>query len=205
LGLARTLLEGGFDLSLKDLLSSAIKLQPVQGADASVENITAFVYDRLRGYFNDQGFNEQQFDAVLAVSHDSLPDFAKRLSAVADFAKLPEAAALAAANKRIGNILKKSSGDAADTVTEALLQETAEKDLWQAIRLVEQDNAPKLAARDYVGVLQALAGLRGPVDAFFDGVMVNAEDIAVRGNRLALLRTIGGQFNAVGDISLLAN
>lgn len=205
LGLARTLLEGGFDLSLKDLLTNAITLQPSQSADASVDNITAFVYDRLRGYFNDQGFNEQQFDAVLLVAHDSLPDFAKRLSAVADFAKLPEATALAAANKRIGNILKKSSGEAADTVSEALLQESAEKDLWQAIRQVEQHNAPKLAARDYVGVLQALAGLRGPVDAFFDGVMVNAEDKAVRGNRLALLRTIGGQFNAVGDISLLAN
>ena len=134
-----------------------------------------------------------------------MPDFAKRLSAIAEFAKLPEATALAAANKRIGNILKKSASEAAEKVSEALLQEQAEKDLWQAVSQLEQSNAPKLQARDYVGVLQALAGLRAPVDAFFDAVMVNADDDKVRANRLALLRTIAGQFNAVGDISMLAN
>ena len=115
-----------------------------------------------------------------------------------------EASALAAANKRIGNILKKSDIDATEKVSEDLLQEQAEKDLWQAIQSVERSNAAKLQARDYVGVLQALAGLRVPVDAFFESVMVNADDAAVRGNRLALLRTIARQFNAVGDISLLA-
>jgi len=204
LGLARTLLEGGFDLPLSDLLSKAVAAQPLQSNDASAGNVSSFVYDRLRGYFNDQGFNEQQFDAVLAVEHQSLPDFAKRLSAIAEFAKLPEATALAAANKRIGNILKKSAGEAAEKVSEDLLQEQAEKDLWQAVSQLEQSNAAKLQARDYVGVLQALAGLRAPVDAFFDAVMVNAEDLKVRDNRLALLRSIAGQFNAVGDISLLA-
>jgi glycyl-tRNA synthetase beta chain len=204
LGLARTLLEGGFDLPLNDLLSKAVAAQPVQSSDASIGNILSFVYDRLRGYFNEQGFNEQQFDAVNAVEHQSLPDFAKRLSAVAEFAKLPEASALAAANKRIGNILKKSANEAAEKVSESLLQEQAEKDLWQAIQQLEQSNAAKLQARDYVGVLQALAGLRAPVDAFFESVMVNADDSGVRANRLALLRTIAAQFNAVGDISLLA-
>lgn len=205
LGLARTLLEGGFDLSLNQLLINAIALQPVQSDDASIENLSGFVYDRLRGYFNDQGFNEQQFDVVNAVQHQSLPDFAERLNAIAEFAKLPEATALAAANKRIGNILKKSASEAAEKVSESLLQEQAEKDLWQAIQHVEQSNAAKLQARDYVSVLQALAGLRAPVDAFFDAVMVNAEDLKVRANRLALLRSIAGQFNAVGDISMLAN
>ena len=91
LGLARTLLEGGLDLPLNDLLSNAVAAQPLQSSDASAGNVLSFVYDRLRGYFNDQGFNEQQFDAVNAVEHQSLPDFAKRLSAVAEFAKLPEA------------------------------------------------------------------------------------------------------------------
>ena len=209
LGLARTLLEGGFDLSLHHLIDEAYCLQPVNAGKVdviSVEqlDIEKFIYDRLRGYFNEQGFNEQQFDAVNAIEHQSLPDFSKRLKAIAEFAKLPEATALAAANKRIGNILKKSASEAADKVSEALFQEQAEKDLWQAIQAVEQSNAAKLQARDYVGVLQALAGLRAPVDAFFDSVMVNADDATVRANRLALLRTIAGQFNAVGDISMLA-
>jgi glycyl-tRNA synthetase beta chain len=204
LGLARTLLEGGFDLSLPTLLEKAIALQPVQSADASQVALLDFVMDRLRGYFTDKGSNEQQFDAVLAAQPPSLPDFAKRLSAIAEFAKLPEAAALAAANKRIGNILKKSANEAAETVSENLLQEQAEKDLWQSVQTVAQSNSAKLAARDYVAVLQALAALRVPVDAFFVGVMVNAEDAAVRGNRLALLKNLAAQFNAVGDISVLA-
>ena len=160
--------------------------------------------DRLRGYFTDKDSNEQQFDAVLAAQPPSLPDFAKRLSAIAEFAKLPEAAALAAANKRIANILKKSGSEAAETVSENLLQEQAEKDLWQAVQTVAQSNSAKRAARDYVAVLQALAALRAPVDAFFEGVMVNAEDTNVRGNRLALLKNLAAQFNAVGDISVLA-
>jgi glycyl-tRNA synthetase beta chain len=207
LGLARTLLEGGHELSLSALIHHALSLQP--GADMS-EGIdltgiaTNFVYDRLRSYFNDKGLNDQLFEAVNSVPHDSLPDFAKRLAAIAEFAKLPEAAVLAAANKRIGNILKKSGSEAGASVSEALLQGKAEKDLWHAVQTVAKNNAAKLAARDYVAVLQALAELRAPVDAFFEGVMVNAEDAAVRGNRLALLRNLAAQFNAVGDISVLA-
>ncbi|MBP7916863.1 MAG: glycine--tRNA ligase subunit beta, partial [Arenimonas sp.] len=221
LGLARTLLEGGFELSLEELLRQARRLQPGYEANASVDDqlqsevlklltLKVFVMDRMRAYFNAQGFNEQQFDAVDAnkVRHSglgmTLPDFAQRLSAIAEFAKLPEAPALSAANKRIGNILKKSASEAAEKVSEALLQEQAEKDLWYAVSQLEQGNAAKLQARDYVGVLQALAGLRAPVDAFFESVMVNAEDLKVRDNRLALLRSIAAQFNAVGDISLLA-
>ncbi|MBP6300271.1 MAG: glycine--tRNA ligase subunit beta, partial [Arenimonas sp.] len=207
LGLARTLLEGRHDLSLSALVHHALTLQP--GADMSSEGdltgiVSEFVYDRLKNYFAEYGISAAQFEAVANVSHDSLPDFNQRLLAIGEFAKLPEASALAAANKRIGNILKKSDIDATEKVSEDLLQEQAEKDLWQAIKTIEQSNAPKLQARDYVGVLQALAGLRSPVDAFFDAVMVNAEDANVRANRLALLRKIAGQLNAVGDISLLA-
>ena len=215
LGLARTLLEGGFDLSLSDLLRQSRKLQPGYSENSSTDEqlqlaalrdleLEDFVMDRLRGYFTDKDSNEQQFDAVLAAQPPSLPDFAKRLSAIAEFAKLPEAAALAAANKRIANILKKSGSEAAETVSENLLQEQAEKDLWQAVQTVAQSNSAKRAARDYVAVLQALAALRAPVDAFFEGVMVNAEDTNVRGNRLALLKNLAAQFNAVGDISVLA-
>lgn len=134
----------------------------------------------------------------------ALLDFDKRIWAICEFAKLPEAAALAAANKRIGNILKKSGGEAALSVDPLLFQDTAERGLWTALTQAEAVVAPKLAVRDYVGVLQALAGLREPVDAFFDGVMVNAEDLKVRGNRLAMLKQLAGHFNAVGDIAVLA-
>lgn len=207
LGLARTLLEGGHELQLSSLIHHAISLQP--GADMSEGGdltgiVTLFVYDRLRAYFTDQGFTEQQFDAVLKVESASLPDFAKRLSAIAEFAKLPEAAALAAANKRAGNILKKSGHEAAAHVDATLFAEDAERALWQALQQAEAALAPKRAARDYVAVLTGLAALRAPVDAFFEGVMVNADDLAVRGNRLALLRELTAQFNAVGDISVLA-
>jgi glycyl-tRNA synthetase beta chain len=209
LGLARTLLEGGFDLPLAKLLNQAVQLQPVQPAESAFD-MACFVLDRLKNYFSDKDLTEQQFEAVLSSEAHradwglALPDFAKRLAAIAEFAKLPEAAALAAANKRIGKILKKSSSEAAETVSEDLLQEQAEKDLWRAVQALKQTNAAKLAARDYVAVLQALAELRAPVDAFFEGVMVNAEDAAVRGNRLALLQNLAAQFNAVGDISVLA-
>lgn len=207
LGLARTLLEGGYELSLSSLIHHAMSLQP--GADMSeggdlTGSATDFVYDRLRAYFSDKGFNEQQFNAVEKIAHHSLPDFAKRLAAIAEFAKLPEAAALAAANKRAGNILKKSGHEAAAGVDAALFAEDAERTLWQALQQADAALAPKRAARDYVAVLTGLAALRAPVDAFFEGVMVNADDLAVRGNRLALLRELAAQFNAVGDISVLA-
>ena len=210
LGLARTLFEGGIELDLPELIGAACDLVgPVasgkESAVADGNELQAFVLDRLRGYFADKGFNEQQFDAVNAVPHESLPDFGKRLKAIAEFAKLPQAVALAAANKRIGNILKKSGGEAAASVDPLLFQETAERGLWAALTQIETQMMPALAARDYVGVLQALAGLREPVDAFFDGVMVNAEDPKVRGNRLAMLKNLAGHFNAVGDISVLAS
>jgi glycyl-tRNA synthetase beta chain len=218
LGLARTLLEGNIEVDVLAAFKLAYaEIRRCMGHgdtpydDYSEDEIREaalqlkeFVYERLRTYFAEQGFNEQQFDAVNAVANSSLPDFAQRLAAVLEFLQLPEAAALAAANKRIKNILRKSAHEAADQVVEGLLQEPAEHELWRAIRYLEQSNAPKLQARDYVGVLQALAGLRAPVDAFFESVMVNVEDVTLRGNRLALLRTIAEQLNAVGDIALLA-
>lgn len=235
LGLARTLLEGGFNLRLDHLLGKAYldtfefcltsaarhaeadapngfwrkwlaELEAMRGddhVDAYLE-IQQFILDRLRGYFADKGYSERHFDAVNALALESLPDFAQRLAAIAEFAKLPEAAALAAANKRAGNILKKSGHEAAAHVDATLFAEDAERALWQALQQAEAALAPKRAARDYVAVLTGLAALRAPVDAFFEGVMVNADDLAVRGNRLALLRELTAQFNAVGDISVLA-
>jgi glycyl-tRNA synthetase beta chain len=238
LGLARTLLEGGFDLRLDQLLGKAYlnvyeycmtsaehqaaaeavsdkpgfwkkwltELEVLKGDDHVDRylEIQQFILDRLRGYFADKGYSERHFDAVNAVALESLPDFAKRLAAIAEFVGMPEAEALAAANKRAANILRKSAEEAAGSVNPALLQEPAEQELWQALQTVEDAIAPMLKSRDYIGVLRALSGLRKPVDAFFEGVMVNADDRNVRGNRLALLQVLTDQFNAVGDISLLA-
>lgn len=204
LGLARTLIEGGFDLSLDALLAKAAAAQPVQSVEAGVEPLRDFIIDRLRGYYADQDVPQAQFDAVAGLRPASLRDFDRRLGAIAGFVKLPEAAALAAANKRIGNILKKSGSEAAAAVDPLLFQETAERGLWAALTQLETQAAPKLAAGEYTAMLHDLAALREPVDTFFDAVMVNADDPKVRGNRLAMLRRLALQFNAVGDIAVLA-
>lgn len=214
LGLARTLLEGGGDVPLLRLLKPAVEVQPVELSEVEqlklALDIASFAFERLKSYFSDKGFSDAQFEAVLrSEAHRTdyglaLPDFGKRLKAIAEFSQLPEAAALAAANKRIGNILKKSGNEAAEMVDPLLFQEMAERALWLAMQQTEADLAPKRDTRDYMGVLQALAVLRAPVDAYFDAVMVNAEDPQVRGNRLALLRKLAQQLNAVGDISVLA-
>lgn len=204
LGLARTLLEGGFDLLPHELLQQAAALQPVTLDQASLLELTRFVYERLRGYYAEHGVSAQQFDAVLDVVHDSLPDFDARLQALRRFAQLPEAEALAAANKRIGNILRKVDGGIAEQVDPALFVEDAERALASAVDAAIADTDPALAARDYVAVLSRLAGLRPQVDAFFDQVMVNAEDAAVRGNRLALLQRLSRRLGAVAAIEHLS-
>jgi glycyl-tRNA synthetase beta chain len=133
------------------------------------------------------------------------PRIVKRLEAVRAFAALPEAAALAAANKRVGNILKKEGiGSRVDAVNGKLLQEPAEQALHQALSKIAPKADAAFKAGDYTGSLQALAALRAPVDAFFDNVMVNAEDAALRTNRLALLSQLHQAMNRVADISKLA-
>jgi glycyl-tRNA synthetase beta chain len=209
LGLARTLLEGGHDLSLAQLLSRAVDLQPVksasaQGAEAALSEIREFVYERLRNYYAEQGVSAQHFDAVVDVAHDSLPDFDRRLKAIGVFANLPEAPALAAANKRIRNILKKTDDAIPDAVAPGLLSEAAERALHTAVDDAIAATDPLLAARDYVGVLSRLARLRPQVDAFFDSVMVMTDDPAVRGNRLALLKRLADRFAAVAAVEQLS-
>lgn len=204
LGLARTLLEGGHDLLLHDLVERAVMLQPTKSADFGAFDITQFVYDRLRGYYADRGVASVQFDAVENVAHDSLPDFDHRLNAIAQFAKLPEAEALAAANKRIRNILKKVEGEVPSTVDAALFAENAERELAEAVQGAVADTDPLLDSRDYVAVLGRLARLRPQVDAFFDGVMVNVDDAAVRNNRLALLKRLSDRLGSVAAIEYLS-
>lgn len=204
LGLARTLLEGGHDLLLHELIERAVGLQPTKNADIGSFDITQFVYDRLRGYYADRGVASVQFDAVENVAHDSLPDFDHRLNAIAQFAKLPEAEALAAANKRIRNLLKKVEGDVPSTVDAALFAENAERELAEAVNGAIADTDPLLDSRDYVAVLGRLARLRPQVDAFFDGVMVNVDDAAVRNNRLALLKRLSDRLGSVAAIEYLS-
>jgi glycyl-tRNA synthetase beta chain len=178
-----------------------------------------FVVDRLRAYYSDQGSTSQQFESVAAdlydhesadlndghpVVNDSLLDFDRRLKAIGEFAKLPEAEALAAANKRIRNILKKSAGGIVDTVNPALFAEDAERDLHAAVEQAIADTDDALKTRDYVAVLGRLARLRPVVDTFFEKVMVNADDPAVRGNRLALLQRLADRLGSVAAIEHLS-
>jgi glycyl-tRNA synthetase beta chain len=171
---------------------------------AELDEIMDFVLERLRGYYADHGFASPQFDAVAELRPGSLLDFDRRLRAIGAFATLPEAPALAAANKRIRNILKKSNDGLPESVDPELFEGNAERALHGAVDAAIADTDPLLAQRDYVGVLTRLASLRPHVDAFFDGVMVNVEDARVRGNRLALLKRLADRFGSVAEISALA-
>ena len=170
-----------------------------------------FILDRLRGYYTEQGFTSQQFEAVAAVRPASLVDFDRRLRALAAFAKQPEAERLAAANKRVANILRKEGIDAEAAAHRALdtelLHEPAEQALAQALDAARNDNAARLegdvAQRDYAGALTRLAQLQAPIDTFFDAVMVMADDPALRANRIALLARIKARFDAIAEIALL--
>lgn len=168
------------------------------------DELRDFIFDRLRGYYADQGVPAQQFEAVLELKPASLTDFDARLKAIAEFAKLPEATALAAANKRIRNILRKSEDVLPEQIDASLFEGHAESGLHGAIEAAIAATDPLLANRDYVGVLMRLAQLRPKVDGFFEAVMVMAEDPKVRGNRLALLKRLSDRFLAVADVSQLA-
>lgn len=224
LGLARTLIEGRLPLDLPAQWSEAFALLPdaalaaglpkgKDGKPASLDagarraelecEVQAFVVDRLRGYYADQGIAGESFEAVRALAPADLTDFDARLRAVVAFARLPEARALAAANKRIGNILRQAGEPRAGEVEADLLEAGPERELADALAAAESEGAPLLASRDYVGLLTRLAQLREPVDRYFDAVMVMADDMAVRANRLALLGRLRNLFLRVADISLL--
>ncbi|MEP7096102.1 MAG: glycine--tRNA ligase subunit beta [Dokdonella sp.] len=162
-----------------------------------------FILDRLRGYYADRGIPTEAFEAVRALEPADLTDFDQRVHAVVEFAKLPEAQALAAANKRIGNILRQAGDIGSTTIDDGLIEAGAESELAAALHSARADAVPLIEARDYVGLLKRLASLRGPVDAYFDSVMVMADDAAVRANRLALLGRLRNLFLRVADISLL--
>ncbi|MDL5368157.1 glycine--tRNA ligase subunit beta [Xanthomonas sp. NCPPB 2654] len=259
LGLARTIIESGFDLNLRDALGAAVhssstamlfskaakqqaeadsaKRKGVKVADVQVggghmandhevaAEVFDFILDRLRGYYTDKGVPATHFNAVAALfsvgaegsaasvgaasaataTHGSLYDFDRRIDAIGIFATLPEAEALAAANKRIRNILRKAEGAIPAQIDPTLLREPAESALAEAVEaaIVETDGA--LRQHDYVTVLNFLARLRPQVDAFFDGVMVNVDDQELRGNRLALLKRLGDRLGSVAAIEHLSS
>ena len=235
LGVVRILIEGKLTLSLPALLEQAFsvfdKLPAPAVADtepsdkaaatgkkgrkeaapqpfmADVPGLSAFVADRLRSYLRDRGFAGTDIEAVLATGLDRLDLLEARLAALAAFRRLPAFESLTAANKRIGNILRKSAGEgAADdkaAVDPALLKEAAERELNDALVKLQPQVQAHLQQQDFTAALQALAALQAPVDAFFEQVMVNAEDPALRRNRLALLGGLHALMNQVADLSQL--
>jgi glycyl-tRNA synthetase beta chain len=203
LGVIRMLIEGGLPLDVHRLVGQAFAAFPEGHGQAQAE-VGFFLRERLAGYLREQGYSAQEVDAVVEARPERWAEIPKRLAAVRAFAALPEAASLAAANKRVGNILKKSEGGAGAPVQAALLKEPAEAALHQALAAVQPVADAAFARGDYTASLQALAALKAPVDAFFDGVMVNADDAALRNNRLALLGGLHAAMNRVADLSRLA-
>ncbi|MFG6465087.1 glycine--tRNA ligase subunit beta [Roseateles sp. BYS87W] len=203
LGIVRILVEKNLPLELPALIDAAV---PAFGELITNprDALLSFFADRLAVSLRDQGYSAQEVDAVLALNPTRLGDIPKRLLAVRAFAALPEAASLAAANKRVGNILKKVEGELPTAVNAELLKEAAEQALATAIADVQPQADTLFEQHDYTGSLQRLAALKAPVDAFFDDVMVNAEDPALRANRLALLGRLHAAMNRVADLSRLA-
>ncbi|MEX8496762.1 glycine--tRNA ligase subunit beta [Leptothrix ochracea] len=204
LGVIRILVEKNLPLDLSELIKAAV---PAFGEliEDPTAKLLAFFADRLAVSLRDQGYSAQEVDAVLALNPTRLGDVPRRLAAVRSFSALPEAASLAAANKRISNILKKAEGAVQAQVDSALLAEPAEQQLFAALSAVQPDADRWFEQGEYAASLQALAALKAPVDAFFDGVMVNAEDAALRANRLGLLKTLHGAMNRVADLARLAS
>jgi glycyl-tRNA synthetase beta chain len=204
LGVLRMLLEKRLPLSISTLLKEAAALFASRpGFTDPSADVTVFIIDRLRGILRERGFSPNEVEAVLAQNPDRLDDIVQRLEAVQAFAALAESASLAAANKRITNILKKTDV-AIGSVDTALLQEEAERNLHAAIGRVRPQADSAFEKGDFTGTLVALAQLRDDVDAFFNGVMVMADDVRLRDNRLALLSSLHGMMNRVADISKLA-
>ena len=229
LGVIRMLTEKNLSLRLDELINVVFKSTDALNVDLDGENtnlvpslrvnggkdvfaldgntpekVTEFVFDRLSGVLRDQGYSTQEVESVVSLRPQRLAEISKRLAAVRAFSALPEAPALAAANKRVGNILKKAEGAVEAKVNPSLLQVDEEKALHSAINSIASHADSAWKKGDYTANLQALAALKAPVDAFFDKVMVNAEDPALKANRLGLLATLHNAMNRVADLSKLA-
>ena len=202
LGVMRLLIERRLPLAVPALVATAFHAFPATHGQAQAE-VGLFLFERLVGYLRERGYTAHEVDAVVALRPAHWAEIPQRLAAVRAFAALPEAPALAAANKRVGNILKKSEGPAQEAVNPALLAEPAEVALFAALGDIVPHADAAFERGDHTASLQALAALKAPVDAFFDAVMVNADDPALRANRLALLSALHAAMNRVADLSRL--
>ncbi|MDD2107190.1 MULTISPECIES: glycine--tRNA ligase subunit beta [Pseudomonas] len=204
LGVLRILIEKQLDLDLTGAVEFAVKQFGTKVKAAGLaEQVLEFIFDRLRARYEDEGIDVATYLSVRALQPGSALDFDQRVQAVQAFRKLPEAEALAAVNKRVSNLLSKAEGAIADHVEPKYFDNANEFSLYSAIQQADQAVQPMAAARQYSESLARLAALRDPVDAFFEAVMVNAEDAKVRANRYALLSRLRGLFLGVADISLL--
>jgi len=207
LGILRTIIEHKLDLDLRGLVDAAVSLQPVKALDNVGEEIWGYLMERLRGSYLEEAagrsITTEMFDAVLASKPHSPLDIDIRLQALEGFLTLPEATSLAAANKRIANILRKATGDLSGAVETARLQDGPERQLFEHVVSMERAVNPLFSRREYTGALTQLATLREDVDRFFDSVMVMADDPEVRANRLGLLVRLRGLFLQVADLSRL--
>lgn len=203
LGIVRILIEKDLPLDLSQLIGVA-EASLDKFIEPCNEKVQDFIFERLTGLLREQGYTPQEVDAVLSLRPQRLGDIPKLLAAVRAFAALPEADSLAAANKRVGNILKKAEGTINGNVNSGLFQEAAESALHSALTSIKPQADSAFENGDYTASLKALAALKTPVDAFFDNVMVNAEDPALRANRLALLSQLHAAMNRVADLSKLA-
>lgn len=203
LGVIRMLIERELPLDVHELIAQAFAVFHAGHGQAQAE-VGLFLRERLTGYLRDAGYSAQEVEAVVEARPPQWAEIPRRLAAVRAFAALPEAASLAAANKRVGNILRKSEAGSAVVVDTALLHEPAEAALNDALGSVRPRADAAFEAGDYTSSLKALAALKAPVDTFFDDVMVNAEDTRLRNNRLALLAELHAAMNRVADLSRLA-
>jgi glycyl-tRNA synthetase beta chain len=203
LGIIRMLIERTLPLGVNEMVSAAFHAFP-QGHGQAQGEVGFFLRERLVGYLRDAGYSAQEVEAVVEAKPALWADIPRRLAAVRAFKALPEAEALAAANKRVGNILKKSEDNVLPVVDRSRLREPAEQALFEALQKVVPRSDDAFATGDYTASLQALAALKTPVDAFFDDVMVNVDDAALRANRLGLLSQMHAAMNRVADLSKLA-
>jgi glycyl-tRNA synthetase beta chain len=204
LGVLRTIIERQLDLDLKQLIATSAELLSDKVDASKVEqDVFDYIIERLRAYYLDRGILADVFDAVSALSPSRPLDFDKRIKAVTVFRGMAEAESLAAANKRVGNILKKSAADTVSSVNENLFSEEAEKNLFAVLSSLSLTVEPMFVSGDYEAALSKLSSLRDPVDAFFDSVMVMTDDDAVKNNRIALLNTMNQLFLRAADLSRL--
>ena len=204
LGIIRMLIECKLNISFETIIDLALQQFKVEDKAGVLASITEFCFDRLSVNLREQGASAQEVDAVLALSPSLLSEIPKRLEAVRAFSSLDEAPALAAANKRVGNILKKIEGNVDAKINDALLQEPSEKALASTLAKIKPEADALFESGDYTNSLKALAALKAPVDDFFDNVMVNADDPALKANRQGLLATLHQAMNRVADLSKLA-